>query len=306
MDLNKIIGKLQEVVTLLTQYQEKNSETQKTAPKKEPQMPEKFEQAKPSDTSDFLELKKLLESPAWPLATPDFLICDATDKDKYERADGILAYLGQEFKGKKFLDFGCGEGHVVHKVAGSGSTIAVGFDIAQTGTLSWEQPVGGSLLTTDFDKVKQNGPFDFILIYDVLDHSDEPVEVLKLAKSVLSENGKMFVRCHPICARHATHQYRKMNKAYVQLVFTDEEIKSLGLENDIKQKTFFPINDNNKWFAVAGLKVKHHDSVKSQLEDFFRSNKLVASRLTRAPYNKTFPEYQMQQVFNDYVLVKSE
>ena len=312
MDMKKIINKLQEVVDLLNQHHEATKASDPATPppppkpKKEPKPPEKLEQAPPANTSDFEDLKKLLNSGSWPLATPDFLICEDTDKDKYERADGILAYLGQDFKNKKFLDMGCGEGHVVEKVLAAGATVSVGFDLVKSGNLTWESDNPANLLTTDFDKVKANGPYDFIFIYDVLDHADEPVEVLKLARSVLNDNGKVFVRCHPICARHATHQYKKLNKAYIHLVFTEEEIKSLGLENDIKQKTFFPINDNNKWFAVAGFKVKHHDSVKSQVEDFFRTNKLVAARLTRAPYNKSFPEYQMQQVFNDYVLLKSE
>lgn len=316
MDMSKIISKLQEVIDLLRQHN-LESEASKTSPantahkpkpkpKDEPKMPEKIEQAPPSNTEDFEELKKLLNSGSWPLATPEFLICDATDKDKFERADGILAYIGQDLKGKKFLDLGCGEGHLVERVAAAGSAISVGYDKVKSGSLAWESQNSGSLLTTEFEKVKSNGPYDFVVIYDVLDHAEDPVEVLTLAKSVLDDKGKIFVRCHPICARHATHQYKKINRAFIQLVFTEDELKSMGLENDIKQKTFFPINDNNKWFGVAGLKVKHHDSVKSQVEDFFRTSKLVSARLTRPPYNKSFPEYQMQQVFNDYVLVKSE
>lgn len=314
--MSKIISKLHEVIDLLSQHNPESDASKTPTPtrahkpkpnlKEEPYMPQKIEQALPASTEDFEELKKLLNSGSWPLATPDFLICDATDKDKFERADGILAYIGQDLKGKKFLDFGCGEGHLVERVAATGSAISVGFDQVKSGSLAWESQNSGSLLTTDFEKVKSKGPYDFVVIYDVLDHADDPVEVLKLARSVVSDKGKVFVRCHPICARHATHQYKKINRAFIQLVFTEDELKSMGLENDIKQKTFFPINDNKKWFGVAGFKVNHHDSVKSQVEEFFRANKIVSARLTRPPYNKSFPEYQMQQVFNDYVLVKSE
>ncbi len=289
MEVEKIIKKLEEALALL-----------------KAQSPEQINSEVSSEDQAvvFEELKKLLNSDAWPQAAPDFLICEETEKDKLERADGIISYLGIDFKDKKFLDFGCGEGHVAQKVAELNAIKSVGYDINSSGPLSWEQDSEKFLLTTDLEKVKANGPYDYVLFYDVLDHCDDPSALLSIVYDLITDKSKVFVRCHPVCARHSTHQYRKLNKAFIQLVFTDEEIKQLGLESDIKQKTYFPVADNNKWFQKAKFKVVSHDSVKSQVEDFFRSNKLVHSRIMRNPYNKHFPEHQMQQIFNDYILTK--
>ena len=158
------------------------------------------------------------------------------------------------------------------------------------------------MLTTDFEYLKSNAPYDYVLIYDVLDHVENPVALLKMVSSLINEKSKIFVRCHPWSSRHATHQYRTLNKAYIQLVFTEDEIKSLGLKNDIVQKTYFPFNENNKWFADAGLDIVTHDQVKTEIEEFFKKTKIVADRIKKKPYDKNFPDHQMQQVFNDYVL----
>ena len=74
------------------------------------------------------------------------------------------------------------------------------------------------------------------------------------------------------------------------------------MKNDIVQKTYFPFNENNKWFADAGLDIVTHDQVKTEIEEFFKKTKIVADRIKKKPYDKNFPDHQMQQVFNDYVL----
>jgi 2-polyprenyl-3-methyl-5-hydroxy-6-metoxy-1,4-benzoquinol methylase len=252
--------------------------------------------------SDFDVLKSLLMSEEWPQAAPDFLICEENEQDKIDRAEGIISYLSQDLRDKSFLDFGCGEGHVALNASTSGATKSHGYDILKSGNLNWEEKKESFLLTSDFEKIKKNAPYDFVLLYDVLDHTENPVEVLNKIRQIVDDNSKIFVRCHPFSSRHGTHLYRKLNKAYVQLVFTDEELTELGLIGDIKQKTYFPINENNKWFDGARFKVVSQDGVKTLVEDFFKDNKLVSSRITRDDYSKAFPEHQMAQVFNDYVL----
>ena len=202
------------------------------------------------------------------------------------------------------MDFGCGEGHVVKHVAGLGATKSIGYDIKTSENFNWNQEDGNFLLTTDFEKIKANAPYDSIVLYDVLDHADDPVAILSSLRELMDDNSKVYVRCHPITSRHGTHQYRKLNKAFVQLVFTEDELKQIGLENDIKQKTYHPLADNTKWFQRAKFKIVSHDVVKSPVEEFFKNTKIVASRIIRPPYGKGFPDFQMQQVFNDYTLIK--
>lgn len=250
----------------------------------------------PDDTHFLLDL---LQSNDWPLAAPKFLICNDTDKDKSDRAEGILNYMGENFTNRKFCDFGCGEGHVAKEV-GKTSVLSVGYDIVKEGNLPWETTQDGFTLTNNLDKVKESAPYDFILLYDVLDHSQNPVEVLQQVKSISNENTKVIVRCHSWMSRHATHLYQKINKAWIHLVFTEEELKLMGLEAPFTQKYFFPIGQQEGWFKAAGFSVVSSDVIKSEVEPFFRKPKIV-SRLPMDKF-KDFPEWQMSQSFNDYVL----
>ena len=94
MNLENIIKSLENIVDLLKKENVK-------PPVQETKVPE----AVPEKLSDFAQLKALLESAEWPQAAPDFLICEETEKDKMERAEGIVSYLGQEFKDQKFPDW---------------------------------------------------------------------------------------------------------------------------------------------------------------------------------------------------------
>jgi hypothetical protein len=104
-------------------------------------------------------------------------------------------------------------------------------------------------------------------------------------------------------SRHATHLYQKINKAWIHLVFTEEELKLMGLEASFTQKYFFPIGQQEGWFKAAGFSVVSSDVIKSEVEPFFRKPKIV-SRLPMDKF-KDFPEWQMSQSFNHYVLKHS-
>jgi 2-polyprenyl-3-methyl-5-hydroxy-6-metoxy-1,4-benzoquinol methylase len=244
------------------------------------------------------DIMDLLKSEEWPEAVPQYLICEDNEKDKLDRAEGILDLIGvQNIKGKKFLDFGCGEGHVSAQAFGIASK-SIGYDFLPTGKFDWELDEN-FLLTSDFKKVVANAPFDFISLYDVLDHSENPVELLDQVKSICSKKTKIFVRCHPWIGRHASHLYRQINKAWIHVFFTEEEIRSMGYNMDFVFKTYFPMATQNKWFNDAGFKVVSSDTTKTVVEPFFKRSELKS----RLPNEfKEFPEWQMCQAFNDYVI----
>jgi len=308
MNVDLLVKKLEEIIAILKEGSQESKQGSIQIPQDSKPEPKPKPETKPEPqpmAATFEALKDLLGSGQWPQAAPDFLICEESDKDKYERAEGILAYMGQDIKGKKFLDFGCGEGHVAQKAVELGAESAIGYDTKQLGGLTWDSQTGNCLLTTDIEKAKAGGPYDLILLYDVLDHSEDPVNILATARDMLAPQGRIYVRCHPISSRHATHLYKKINKAYIHLVFTDDELKQLGYENDIKQRTYFPQVDNNRWFGQAKLKAISHDCVRSDIDPFFKQNEMVKSRIMRPPYNRGFPDHQLGQVFNDYVLVRA-
>ena len=235
-------------------------------------------------------------SEEWPEAAPQFLICEDSETDKLERAEGILDYIGDDLKGKKVLDFGCGEGHVSDKAAET-ALLSVGYDLIQP---SFNSNKENCILTSDFSKVTENGPYDLIVLYDVLDHCQDVVDALNQVKSVSHPKTKIFVRCHCWMSRHGAHLYKQLNKAWVHVFFTKEELAEMGLKMDFTRKYFAPMNEQNSWFKKAGLTVVSSDVIKSAVEPFFRRPEL-AKRIP-AEYGKEFPEWQMSQTFNDYVL----
>ena len=203
----------------------------------------------------------------WPQAAPSWLICDINNnQDKTERAKGILESLLGDYIPKKLLDYGCGEGHVATQAAQMDIELAMGYDLGVSGSLIWDQH-----LTTNWDYVVECGPYDDILIYDVLDHAEKPIQVLKNVQSVLSPEGTVHLVCHPWTARHGSHLYYLLNNAFVHLIFTEKELREhFDISLAFSQKVT-DINVYEKWSEEAGLKVDSKKIIEDDVEPILRS-----------------------------------
>jgi len=272
---------------------------QKTQPSLYPQEKIDMEIDKSKFSPETQVLIDLLQSSEWPEAVSPLLICSETEEDKIERAQNIIDYINYDIKNKKVLDFGCGEGHVSAEAAKT-SILSVGYDIKQSGRLVWDNP-SPYLLTTDFSKIQANGPYDFIILYDVLDHTADPLYALKQVKSLCSEKAKIFVRCHTWMGRHSGHLYQKLNKAWVHLIFTPEEFEIMGIKLEPIYKCYFPVVTQKKWFQDAGLRLNSENVITCAIEPFFRRQEIM-KRLPLKEYEGKFPEWQLSQTFNDYTL----
>jgi 2-polyprenyl-3-methyl-5-hydroxy-6-metoxy-1,4-benzoquinol methylase len=271
------------------------------APEKE--LKEKFVINKDLFPKESHLLLDVLLSPVWPDAVPDFLICEDTEEQRQERAEGILDFISQslnvEISRRKFLDFGCESGHVALEAAKKAQK-SVGYDIKQYGNHVWEEVEDGCLLTTDLEKVKENGPYNFIMLYDVLDHVKDPVEVLKQVHSICAPNSVVFLRFHSWMSRHGAHLYRSLNKAWIQLVFSEEELSLMGLESETVQKYTRPIATQKYFIEAAGFDVIKENIESCIVEPFFKESLLRDRFLNK--FENTFPEFQMSQSFNDYLI----
>jgi len=255
--------------------------------------------------SDFEELKSLLDT--WPVAVPGSLICDAQSKEqKGLRASEIVTYLLPPLREKKFLDFGCGEGHMA-KEAGMSASYSVGYDIKapKDGDFEWEKEEDNTLLTTDPDKIEDK--FDVVLVYDVLDHVRGNVEpVIRQIVRFCRPGGLIFFRCHPWCGRHGGHLYQQINKAFVHMIFTDDELESMGYEVPHVRKVCFPLATYRNWLRKGGFKLADFSIFtvdKKQPEDFFRQD-VISKRLEKVIKKGPFPEHQMSQSFVDFSIVR--
>ena len=252
----------------------------------------------------------LLNSSEWPEAINDAIICDTkSDEEKNQRAEAILDIIVNiNLKGLKFLDFGCGEGHVVSKSLEQSPKLSIGYDIVKS-----EKWVKDNY-TTDWEIVKKLGPYNVILMYDVIDHiisaDEELINKLKEIKALLIPNGKIYVRTHPWCSRHATHIYNKLNKAFVHLVFTPQELSAMGYTQEKIRIIKHPLQEYNDLFSAAELVIYDGPHIsKEEIEPFFTNNPLIEQKI-KAHYKDSpfyilrdnFPIWTLECQFIDYIL----
>lgn len=257
------------------------------------------------DKSEFEILKELLNSNAWPKVSSDENICNfEIEDDKLDRAEGILSEaFNFSLEGKSLLDFGCGEGHTIIKAMSQGCDLGVGYDITAQGKSTWStELVNKTMLTTSREAVAALGPYDHILLYDVMDHLQGDVdENIDFILSVSKPDAKFFIRCHPWCSRHGGHLYNKINKAYAHLVFTDEELKQLELTVENIKKVIKPLATYSEW--LKKIPKLTNKVTKEIIEPFFFDNKLIHKRILLNWNNSGvsgWPEFQLSQVYIDY------
>jgi len=249
--------------------------------------------------SELTELRMLSKSELWPEAVPSGLICGEAEEEKTSRAHGIIEeFIRDGLKEKSFLDFGCGEGHVPFVAASSKETLkSVGFDIKKND--SWESMKAKKLtLTSDWSEVEKLSPFDIILVNDVLDHTRNPQEELKRIQKVKrSETGKVILRVHPWTSRHGTHLYKKLNKAYIHLVFSEEELLSMGLENMRTLKITEPMSAYKRMIKEAGFSILKEEVTTQPIEIFFTHTPEILRRIKSKWKNSEVPEYASGAMF---------
>ena len=267
---------------------------------------------KTKSKDEFEELKILLHSDKWARAVNKELICNYQNEEELkDRASIIIEELVGSLENKSFLDFGCGLGHSIQV---SQAKMSVGYDLVPSSNFEWEKE-GDKMWSTNLEKIKKNGPYDSILLYDVLDHFqnyNSVDDLMKEVKSLKSNNGKIYCRCHPICSRHASHLYETINKAFINLVFTEEELKSLGyeMEHKLTLHSYFPLKTYRELFQRVGLRVESEAINKDTVDNFFSNTPIVRKRIVerwRSEDGKfpkhEFPSFQMEQSFIDYILI---
>lgn len=269
---------------------------------------------KPAETSSqdsFDTLKAVLNTDKWPVCANRNLVCDPNNEAaKIQRGRGVVELMVEgDLTNKKFLDFGCGEGHSAAYAASKSVTLSVGYDITSRG---WESRTAPNLKLTDkWEEVVANGPYDAILVFDVIDHlvSATAEEVLLKVKSVLADTGRVYLRVHPFMSRHANHTYHDLNKGWIHLVFTEDEMKTLLPDpKHIEPNTGgvkFPLVTYKRYFDHAGLEIADGKTrpVKDTIDPFFKTP-AIAQRIAANVGMPNMPDFQMSIAFIDYVLKK--
>lgn len=242
----------------------------------------------------------------WPSAVPPGQIVRSPEAESY-RAKTILDLLVTEFvKDLRFLEVGCGNGLVCKAAYERGARVAIGVD--SDTKLKWDfgnDPHGQLRLSHSFADADFDKPYDIVLLYDVLDHSEQdPVQLLQTIKNMLSNRGRVYIRTHPWCGRHGSHLYEQINKAYLHLVLDDIELTRIGgYHAPFVRRLTRPIETYHKWFSEAGYVIRSETICRNDIEGFFLGSENLAIRdKIKAHWQGDDPIPHMSIEFVDYML----
>lgn len=251
--------------------------------------------ARPPHVNPF---KRLVFKETWPKAVPDHLFADRhSDHERHRRAAAALDQtLERQVAGKKFLDARCGSGDVPHAAAALSPRLSVGYDHARQG---WDRFPPDPLLklTRDWSEVTALGPYDAVVVSDLLGSDDDPVSSLRGAAGVLSDAGLLYVRIRPWTSRVGPDP-RRLNKAFAHLFLSDADLLSLGVEA-LPRCREFRREAYREWFARASLRVRGERRASHPVEPLFGT---PALRPKLAEYT-TDPD-TLSVTFLDYTLEK--
>ena len=153
------------------------------------------------------------------------------------------------------------------------------------------------IVTSSFEEVTENGPYDVILTYDLFNEADDPVSVLQLMKSLCKSDGFIHCRAYPWCSRLALCKNNDfaivLNKAFCHFFLTTEEMCEL---TDLEAKDFMPIRKvlypyetYSNWIHLSGLKIVENHSTIHEVEKFFTFSDMFSSRFLEAFETNVIP-----------------
>lgn len=249
------------------------------------------------------------QSNDWPAAVDDDMIIKKTSVAEQKfRALQIINHIKEPLNDKKILDYGCGNGLVAAEASYS-AKLAFGYDI-KSDDLWLENDKPNLVCSTDPDLVKQNGPYDIIVLYDVLDHAigQSPLNIVQMASELLADDGVIFIRTHPWTSRTGGHTYENINKAYLHLAITPDELSQIGIQIEPNQKIIRPMAAYELWFKEAGLSVIDKKTKATQVEQFFSDD--IIDRIIKINWGGKLDRDTARKImanhFIDYKLSKSK
>jgi 2-polyprenyl-3-methyl-5-hydroxy-6-metoxy-1,4-benzoquinol methylase len=186
-------------------------------------------------------------------------------------------------KDAEILDIGCGYGHLMQLVKNSGYTNISGIDIekdalgfCKKNKLEVEEVES----IQDFAK-KTTKKFDFIIMTHVIEHikKDQVIETLQSIKSILKENGKLYLTTPN--AQSRTGAYWAYEDFTHELVFTSGSLfyilKAAGFENI-------------RFIDQDGLENSKFSLLKKLLLSVYKWNDVFWNKITGGAYHPGSPK----------------
>jgi 2-polyprenyl-3-methyl-5-hydroxy-6-metoxy-1,4-benzoquinol methylase len=122
----------------------------------------------------------------------DLFHLDRPDLKAKQILDRIESHVGKQMA--RVLDIGCGLGGLLQALKDNRPDfIAIGVDPSESGCRFVEES-GLNVLQTEFGQLHERveGPFDYIFSIHVLEHVEDPAELLKTAHRLLEKDGVAY------------------------------------------------------------------------------------------------------------------
>jgi SAM-dependent methyltransferase len=148
-------------------------------------------------------------------------------------------------KTHSFLDYGCGHGMVVQYLRQRGFANCYGYDPYAP------QEGFGNPATL------QRGPFDYILLQDVIEHVEDPNVLLSELDALLAPGGHILIGTPNAANIDLTQPslsdcYNEVHVPYHLHIYTRESLEILGRRQGWEPVDFFdrPFHDQPPWFGL--------------------------------------------------------
>lgn len=191
----------------------------------------------------------------------------------------------------RFLDYGCANGLFCMALRERGFANVVGYD-----------PYGHPEKTGDAS-VLEAGPFDYILLQDVIEHVEDPDELLRKMDSLLSPGGHILVgtpnadRVEP--TRPETFP-NELHAPYHLHIYPRATLEKMGRDRHWAPTAFYDRSYHDRpWFGMNTRAAKYYQSMKDGSFDvFFQPFDLKAALLS--------PNWWFYAVFGYWLSFKSD
>ena len=263
---------------------------------------------------EFTDLRFLMKSDHWPEAMEEGDIVHDNEEEKLHQAAAILSTLVKvDLLEKNVLQFGCKEGHVGYVAKTLFNTKKfVSYDIEKSDNWSKYCQDKSLIYSDKWSDIEKEGPYDAIIIHDIIDHAQEFEKSFQKIISVKNPTGKIFIRCHPWTSRHGCHTHLQVNKAFLHLIFSEDELFGMGIKPTLTNRLLDPLTAYHRLFKAAGLTIQNEKIMTREVELFFAHNPVILKRI-KEKWNSSsnseyasgikFPREFMEIEFVDFTLI---
>jgi SAM-dependent methyltransferase len=203
--------------------------------------------------------------------TTIFLPADGYDRPTNEwNADNALSLLRREFpdldtivRGKRVLDYGCGDGFQSIALAQAGAAVVMGVDI-EAHRLEHGRRMAQGLTNVTFG-VEPKGVFDLAISLNSFEHFPMPERNLAELAAAICQGGKIFIAFGPLwLSPYGAHMYFFTPIPWVHLLFFERTVfKVRQLYREDGAETYSPglnkmtVRRFERIIAASGLRTEH-------------------------------------------------